>query len=148
MLGLLIGGSAATTGAVVLARAYTGKDYVIRSGYHGWHDWTTAVRAGVPQQVGNLTLETPYMDLQALEDLLKAHAGQVACVIMETTREDDPTTEFLQGCVDLAHQYDALCIFDEIKVGVPRCLRRRRGTVRRYSRYIHFRQGLLQWIPG
>ncbi len=117
MLGFLIGGSAATTGAIRLARAYTGKDYVIRSGYHGWHDWAMAGRIGVPEQVGQLTLEVPYNDLQALEDLLRQHTGKVACVIMETTREQGPTTEFLQGCVDLAHQYDALCIFDEIKVG-------------------------------
>ncbi len=117
MLGFLIGGSAATTGAIRLARAYTGKDYVIRSGYHGWHDWAMAGRVGVPEQVGQLTLEVPYNDLQALEDLLRQHTGKVACVIMETTREQGPTTEFLQGCVDLAHQYDALCIFDEIKVG-------------------------------
>ncbi len=117
MLGFLIGGSAATTGAIRLARAYTGKDYVIRSGYHGWHDWAMAGRIGVPEQVGQLTLEVPYNDLQALEDLLQQHTGKVACVIMETTREQGPTTEFLQGCVDLAHQYDALCIFDEIKVG-------------------------------
>ena len=117
MLGFLIGGSAATTGAIRLARAYTGKDYIIRSGYHGWHDWAMAGRIGVPQQVGQLTLEVPYDDLQALEDLLRQHEGQVACVIMETTRGDGPTREFLQGCVDLAHQYDALCIFDEIKVG-------------------------------
>ncbi len=117
MLGFLIGGSAATTGAIRLARAYTGKDYIIRSGYHGWHDWAMAGRIGVPEQVGQLTLEVPYDDLQALEDLLRQHAGQVACVIMETTRGDGPTREFLQGCVDLAHQYDALCIFDEIKVG-------------------------------
>ena len=117
MLGFLIGGSAATTAAIRLARAYTGKDYIIRSGYHGWHDWAMAGRVGVPEQVGQFTIEAPYNDLQALEDLLRQNAGQVACVIMETTREEGPTSEFLQGCVDIAHQFDTLCVFDEIKVG-------------------------------
>ena len=117
MLGFLIGGSAATTGAIRLARAYTGKDYVIRSGYHGWHDWAMAGRIGVPQPVGQLTLEAPYGNLNALDDLFRQHPGQVACVIMETVRGDGPTHDFLQGCVDIAHQHDALCIFDEIKVG-------------------------------
>ena len=96
MLGFLIGGSAATTAAIRLARAYTGKDYIIRSGYHGWHDWAMAGRVGVPEQVGQFTIEAPYNDLQALEDLLRQNAGKVACVIMETTREEGPTSEFLQ----------------------------------------------------
>lgn len=117
MLGFLIGGSAATTGAIRLARAYTGKDYVIRSGYHGWHDWAMAGRIGVPQRVGQLTLEVLYGDLNGLDALFRQYAGQVACVIMETVRGEGPTREFLQGCVDIAHQHDALCIFDEIKVG-------------------------------
>jgi len=117
MLGFLIGGSAATTGAIRLARAFTGKDYIIRSGYHGWHDWAMAGRIGVPAQVSELTLEVPYADLDALDDAFRRHPGQVACVIMETTRADGPPKGFLAGCVELAHRHEALCIFDEIKVG-------------------------------
>ncbi len=117
MLGFLIGGSAATTGAIRLSRAYTGKDYIIRSGYHGWHDWAMAGRLGVPAQVSQFTLEVPYADLDALEDTFRQHEGQVACVIMETTREDGPPEGFLEGCVEIAHRHEALCIFDEIKVG-------------------------------
>lgn len=117
MLGFLIGGSAATTGAIRLARAFTGKDYIIRSGYHGWHDWAMAGRIGVPAQVSQFTLEAPYADLDALDDLFQQHPGQVACVIMETTREDGPPAGFLEGCVEIAHRHEALCIFDEIKVG-------------------------------
>lgn len=117
MLGFMIGGSAATTGAIRLARAYTGKDYIIRSGYHGWHDWAMAGRTGVPDQVSQLTLEVPYADLDALDQAFRQHPGKVACVIMETTRENGPPEGFLQGCVDVAHQHDALCILDEIKVG-------------------------------
>ncbi len=97
MLGFLIGGSAATTGAIRLARAFTGKDYIIRSGYHGWHDWAMAGRIGVPAQVSQFTLEAPYADLDALDDLFQQHPGQVACVIMETTREDGPPAGFLEG---------------------------------------------------
>lgn len=117
MLGFLIGGSAATTGAVRLARAYTGRDKVIRSGYHGWHDWARPEDEGAPAAIGPLTLDVPYGDLNVLEDCFKQHDNQIACVIMETIRGQGAAEGFLQGCVDIAHQYGALCIFDEIKVG-------------------------------
>ena len=32
-------GSDVTTAAVRVARAVTGRDVVVRCGYHGWHDW-------------------------------------------------------------------------------------------------------------
>lgn len=117
MLGFLIGGSAATAGAIRLARAFTGKDYIIRCGYHGWHDWAMGGSAGVPEQVAQFTLRVPYADLEALDAAFRQHPGQVACVIMETVQDDGPPAGFLQGCVDVAHEHDALCVFDEIKVG-------------------------------
>ena len=117
MLGFLIGGSAATSAAVRLARAYTGRDTVIRCGYHGWHDWARTEDEGAPAVIAPYTIEVPYGDLDALEDCFKQKDNQVACVIMETIRGDGPPPGFLQGCVDMAHRYGALCIFDEIKVG-------------------------------
>jgi glutamate-1-semialdehyde aminotransferase len=36
---------------------------------------------------------------------------------METIQGDGPAEGFLQGCVDIAHRYGALCVFDETKVG-------------------------------
>ena len=117
MLGFLIGGSAATSAAVRLARAYTGRDKVIRCGYHGWHDWSRTEDEGAPAVIAPYTIEVPYGDLYALEDCFKQNDNEVACVIMETIRGDGPPEGFLQGCVDVAHQYGALCIFDEVKVG-------------------------------
>jgi glutamate-1-semialdehyde aminotransferase len=117
MLAFFVGGSATTDGAVRLARAHTNRDYIIRCGYHGWHDWTQPAGKGVPQQVAALTLAFPYGDLDALEDCLKKNDNRAACVIVETVQRDGPPEGFLQGCIDLAHKYGALCIFDEIKVG-------------------------------
>jgi len=117
MLGFFSGGSAAVSGAVRLARAYTGRDAVVRCGYHGWHDWARPGDPGVPAAVSALTTEFPYGDLEALEDRLKAREGQVACVVVETVQGDGPPEGFLQGCVDVAHRHGALCVFDEIKVG-------------------------------
>jgi glutamate-1-semialdehyde aminotransferase len=117
MLAFFVGGSAATTGAARLVRAYTGRDVVVRCGYHGWHDWARPGDAGVPQAVSELTLGVPYGDLDALDDVLNRHDDRVACVMMETVQGDGPPEGYLQGCVDTAHRHGALCVFDEIKVG-------------------------------
>ena len=117
MVGFFLGGSAATSGAVRLSRAYTGRDKVIVCGYHGWHDWARPGDVGVPQPVSALTLAVAYGDLDALEDCLKQHDNQVACVVMETIQAGGPPEGFLQGCVDVAHAHGAVCVFDETKVG-------------------------------
>ena len=49
-------GSDATSAAIRLARAYTGKEIIAVSGYHGWHDWyigTTTRDLGVPEKISN-----------------------------------------------------------------------------------------------
>ena len=117
MVGFFVGGSAATSSAVRLSRAHTGREKVIMCGYHGWHDWARPGDVGVPQTVSQLTLSIPYGDLDALEMCLKTHDNQVACVVMETIQAAGPPDGFLQGCVDLAHAHGAVCVFDETKVG-------------------------------
>lgn len=117
MVGFFLGGSAATSAAVRLSRAHTGRDKVIRCGYHGWHDWARPGDVGVPQTVSALTLTVPYGDLDALENCLKRHGDQVACVVMETIQADGPPDGFLQGCVDVTRTHGAVCVFDETKVG-------------------------------
>ncbi|MCC5828020.1 MAG: aminotransferase class III-fold pyridoxal phosphate-dependent enzyme [Phycisphaeraceae bacterium] len=116
-VGLLIGGSAATEAAVRAARAHTGRDYIIRCGYHGWHDWCVPDSAGVPGPVGQLTLNFPYNDLEALDKAFASRKGNVAGVIIETIQEDGPADGFLRGCIDIAHKHGGLCIFDETKTG-------------------------------
>lgn len=114
-VGFLIGGSACVGSAVRLARAHTGRSVVVRCGYHGWHDWAVPNSAGVPAAVSALTREFPYNDLDALEARLRK--GDVACVVVETVQENGPAPGFLSGCVELAHSYGALCVFDETKTG-------------------------------
>ena len=51
-------GSDVTTASIRLARAYTDRDLVAVSGYHGWHDWyisSTSRNIGVPKKVQSLT---------------------------------------------------------------------------------------------
>ncbi len=113
-------GSDATTGAVRLARAFTGRDRVACCGYHGWHDWyigSTTRDRGVPRQVAELTHSFPYDDLEALSRLLDSRPGEFACVIMEPTTIAPPAAGYLEGVKELCARHGALLIFDEIVTG-------------------------------
>jgi len=37
----------------------TGRDKILRCGYHGWHDWCVEVHGGVPESWQALTVEFP-----------------------------------------------------------------------------------------
>jgi glutamate-1-semialdehyde aminotransferase len=113
-------GSDATTGAIRVARAYTGRDRVAVCGYHGWQDWyigSTPRHKGVPKAVRELTHSFPYNDLGALEDLLKRYSGQFAAVILEPMTTIEPAQGYLEGVKTLAHRHGALLVFDEIITG-------------------------------
>jgi glutamate-1-semialdehyde aminotransferase len=110
-------GADATGGAVRAARALTGREHVIATGYHGYHDWyiaSTELNAGVPAFNGELIHSAPFNDLEALDALLCEH--EVAAVIMEIPGQE-PGDGYLQGAVDLAHRHGALFILDEIVTG-------------------------------
>lgn len=113
-------GSDATSGAIRLARAYTGRDNVAVCGYHGWQDWyigSTARHRGVPTQVRELTHTFPYNDLEALADLLARHPDGFAAVILEPMNVTPPAPGYLEGVQELAHRYGALLVFDETITG-------------------------------
>ncbi len=84
-------GGDATTAAIRLARAYTGRDVVLMSGYHGMHDWSIGAsenRRGVPEAVQKLTLNFKYNDLVDLEEKLKNNS--VAAIILEPIQSNGP----------------------------------------------------------
>jgi len=116
MVTFCLTGSDATSSAVKLARGYTGRPKVIRCGYHGWHDWCHAGKGALPATT-QYTLEMPYNDLDALEELLKANRGEVACIIMEPLVTNPPKPGYLEGVRKLATEYETLLIFDEVKTG-------------------------------
>lgn len=111
-------GGDATTAAIRLARAFTGREMVLMSGYHGMHDWSIGAsenHKGVPEAVRKLTINFAYNDLEDLESKLKQH--EVAAVILEPVQSNGPQEGFLQGVKELAHKYGALLIFDEVVSG-------------------------------
>jgi len=113
-------GSDATAGAVRAARAFTNRERVLCCGYHGWQDWfigTTTRAAGVPQAVRSFTTPFPYNDADALEELLRKHRGEIACIIMEPMGIIDPKPGYLEKVRALADEHDTVLIFDECWTG-------------------------------
>jgi len=113
-------GSDATSGAIRIARAYTGRDRVAVCGYHGWQDWyigATTRNKGVPAAVGELTHKFAYNDLDALRSTLESRKGEFAAVMMEAMNAEEPREGYLQAVRNLAHEHGALFILDEIITG-------------------------------
>jgi glutamate-1-semialdehyde 2,1-aminomutase len=116
-------GSDATAAAIRLARAYTGRDLVIRPredpflGVHDWFIGSTIMNRGVPQDVARLTLTFPRGVLEALESLFRQNAGNVAAVILEPTFSDDTGAPHYMNLREIVSRNGAILIFDETITG-------------------------------
>ena len=113
-------GTDATSAAIRLARAYTGRDHVIFCGYHGWQDWfvgATTKNKGVPQAVSMLTHKFSYNDLESLTNLFSAFPNQIAAVILEPMNSTYPKQGFLEGVRELTQKNGSILIFDEVVTG-------------------------------
>lgn len=116
-------GSDATTAAVKLARACTGRDLVAICSDHPFYsidDWFigfTPMHSGVPDAVRRMTVGFRYNKLASLQALFDEYPGRIACVMMEVETTEAPHPGFLQGVRDLAHRNGALFILDETITG-------------------------------
>lgn len=117
-------GSDVTTAAVRLARAFTGRDLVaVCTGqpFFSTDDWfigVTPMDAGIPEAVRALTLGFPYGDLAAVRAMFEAHPGRIACLVLEAESGTlVPPPGYLVDLVDLAHEYGALVVVDEMITG-------------------------------
>lgn len=113
-------GSDATTGAIRLARAYTGRDRIAVCGYHGWHDWyigTTEKSIGVPETTQALSSTFEFNNADSLERLLSADPEGYAAIILEPAGVESPDEGFLETVRDLATTYGVVLVFDEIVTG-------------------------------
>lgn len=122
-------GSTATTAAIRLARAYTGRNMVAMCSDHpffSYDDWaicTTAMDAGIPLDVTRLTLGFRYNDLSSAEALFAQYPGQIAALILEAEKEVPPAAGYLTGLRELCDRNGAILILDEMITGFrwPKC---------------------------
>ncbi|MEU5251605.1 glutamate-1-semialdehyde 2,1-aminomutase [Streptomyces longwoodensis] len=117
-------GSDATTAAVRLARAVTGRPRVALCAdqpFFSVDDWfigTTPLSAGIPDATNELTVTFPYGDLAATEELLTRYEGEVACLILEAATQTEPPAGYLEGLRALADRHGCVLVFDEMITGL------------------------------
>jgi glutamate-1-semialdehyde 2,1-aminomutase len=136
-------GTEATMLALRLARAHTGRTKFLKfeGHYHGWYDpyclngnshpadqlgprdnpTRFPDSEGIPASVFDDVVLAPWNDLDALENILKQHGRELAAIITEPIMANMgcilPRDGYLQKLCDLAHQYGALFILDEVVTG-------------------------------
>src|SRR5437762_6990929 len=135
MMRFVSSGTEATMSAVRLARAFTGRDAILKFDgcYHGHAD-SFLVRAGsgvatlglpdspgVPAELAALTLTAPFNDLEAATQLVRDNRRAIAAIIVEPIVGNSgfiaPDPFFLEGLRALADSAGALLIFDEGMTG-------------------------------
>jgi glutamate-1-semialdehyde 2,1-aminomutase len=136
------GGTDATSNALRIARAATGKDVILKfeGHYHGQHDYAMVsveaplvvagmeesprslpYSAGIPSLVLDTVVVAPWNNVKALERIMKRHRDDVAAIIMEPVMANStiipPNTDYLKSVKEIATSNDALLIFDEVITG-------------------------------
>ncbi len=128
-------GTEATMSALRVARAFTGRDKVVKfdGGYHGHADMLLAKAGsgvltlgapdspGVPASAAQNTLTVAYNDLAAVEASFGENRGQIAAVIVEPVAGNmgvvPPAPGFLEGLRRITQREGALLVFDEVITG-------------------------------
>jgi len=132
---LVSSGTEAVMSAIRLARAYTGRNTILKfeGCYHGHAD-SLLVKAGsgvatlgipdspgVPPDLAQHTLTASFNDVGGVERILEAHRGKLACVIVEPVAGNmgvvAPHGAFLERLRDLTRHYGIVLIFDEVITG-------------------------------
>lgn len=131
-------GGEALAVAIRIARAYAHKDIVLVCGYHGWHDWYLSANlvkgdplagvhlqglapAGVPSGLAGTNLIFHYNQIDEFRKLIREHCGEIAAVVMEPIRNDEPLEGFLEEIRDTTAKNDIVLIFDEVSAGFRMC---------------------------
>jgi len=104
-------GSEATTAAIRLARAYSGRDIIVTSGYHGWHDWHLSF-LNIGFDAGNRIACFGYNE-DALQTYLEEFAAEIAAVVV-TPEPAWFSEEYYRRLSALCRQYGVLFIIDEV----------------------------------
>lgn len=117
---LLKNGKDVTTAAVKLARAFTGRDIILKCGYNGADDWALAQEPGakgIPKAVKDNTKTFWYNNIVSLKNVFYQFPDRIAGVIFELVQGNGPEDKFLEDVYDLCHENGALFIADEVVTG-------------------------------
>lgn len=121
--------------AVRIARAHTGRDKIAFCGYHGWHDWYLAANLGTENALGEHLLPGlepsgvskgltgtafpfRYNHLEDIQNIINKHRNDLAAIVMEPIRNEEPEPGFLEEVRALATEVGAVLIVDEISAGL------------------------------
>ncbi|MGH9345269.1 MAG: aminotransferase class III-fold pyridoxal phosphate-dependent enzyme, partial [Terriglobia bacterium] len=128
------GGGEAMAVAVRIARTHTRREKVAFCGYHGWHDWYLAANlsaqgaldlhllpglepAGVPTCLAGTAAPFHYNRLDQLQNIVSESPRELAAIVMEPIRSQEPAPGFLESVRGLADECGAVLIFDEVTAG-------------------------------
>ncbi|MBI4358277.1 MAG: glutamate-1-semialdehyde 2,1-aminomutase [Candidatus Omnitrophica bacterium] len=132
---LVSSGTEAVMSAIRLARGVTGREKIVKCDgcYHGHVDsllvqagsgaatFGIASSKGIPEALAKLTISIPYNDTDILEGVLKRHAREIACFILEPVPANMgvilPKRGYLEKVRTLTRKYDVILIFDEVVTG-------------------------------
>jgi len=128
-------GTEATMSAIRVARAFTGRDKIIKfeGCYHGHADgllvkagsgaatFGVPTSPGVPRDYARNTITLPFNDLDAFKKICDKMGKDIACVILEPVVGNSgcilPKPGYLEGIRKITSKYDIVLIFDEVMTG-------------------------------
>ncbi len=128
---LLPSGNDANALAVVLARAWTGRDLMIKieGAFHGSHDYflpglhlevDDGRVPGIPKAMSDSTLVIPFNDEESLTRVFAENGEKLACVMTEPILRGIvlPAPGYLEKLRSLCDEYGVILIYDEVVSGV------------------------------
>jgi glutamate-1-semialdehyde 2,1-aminomutase len=142
MVRLACSGTEATMHAIRVARAYTGRDIILKfeGNYHGFHDhtlWSTyspveaygnrrspipvPASSGIPKSMREFIITLPFNDFEGFERVMRSYGEQIAAVITEPCQGNcaaiNPQDGFLELIRQKTEEVGSVFILDEVKTG-------------------------------
>ncbi len=142
MVRLACSGTEATMHAIRVARAYTGRDLILKfeGNYHGFHDhtlWSTysspdaygnarspipvPASSGIPKTMREFIITLPFNDFEGFDRVMRSYGHTIAAVITEPCQGNcaaiNPKEGFLELIRARTEEYGCVFILDEVKTG-------------------------------